>query len=125
RRRGRRRGTGTRTTGTIRGDPMTGEEALKLKVGDLVECWYTDKAVKCEVVEVESDERVIVRRRGDWGTGLSPEHRRYPGVAKHPSRLRRDRAYVPDVANIYADFLEEKGYTEAADVLRGEFPINA
>lgn len=103
---------------------MTGEEALKLRPGDKVECWYTDTAVKCYVVEVVSAEKVVVRRiRDRWP--FNEQGRLYPAMPKHPKLIRRDRAYDPAVANIYADWLEEAGEVKAAALLRAEFPINA
>ncbi len=37
----------------------------------------------------------------------------------------QDLLYDPNTGNVFADFLEERGYSDAAMVLRKEFPISS
>lgn len=74
-----------------------------------------------ETVEEERFSTVTrVQRLGKDRSGKA-----YPWVVRTPEHLRRpDRGYDHVVANVYADFLEEHGHTQAADLLRQYFPLH-
>lgn len=98
---------------------MTDEEARALKVGDRV---LTRVCGKTRVVVVE--DIVTFGTRHLWfqvrRPGRDRRGRRYEPLSRIPRYLT-----APDdgTGHVYADFLEEHGFPEAAAALRGAFPM--
>lgn len=73
---------------------------------------------QCIVLELTTYDRAWLRRLGKTTAG-----RQYPKFVKQIRYLKLYRKYDPLTANVFADFLEENGYTEAAELLRNKFPL--
>lgn len=96
---------------------MNQEETAKLKIGDRVELRIRRK---WHSAIVESSPRP-----DDIAVHLT---RRLPcGALAHywsnPDHIRPPRGFPPDAANVFADWLEERGFIEAALALRAAFPF--
>lgn len=102
---------------------MTDEEVVALKPGDMVDANYGKAWVRCRVVAKTMPVRgyrVRVRLRpiGQTAKGyLRPE------VWREPARLRPNPERDGHTANVFADFLEERGEMSAARLLRETFPL--
>jgi len=101
---------------------MTDEDALRLCEGDRVERQLKAGDVTVVVVRARvlcGKVRVLVRR-----DGINPQTERRYGLSDAPAGSLR-RLLVHDCAStvlpIYADWLEEQGYLEAAAGLRKTF----
>lgn len=109
---------------------MTSEEALSLRVGDVVELDRTFgkkagwvRAVIVRTVYVEHRELgdiYLVSMRRD---GLNRNGKKHSSRIVSTKFLRRPPHYDPTTSNIFADYLQERGFHEAAEVLRTAFPI--
>lgn len=123
---------------------MTEQEALALKPGDRVEArynvdeWILAKVIAVQVVTIDwldsivgrrvADKvkvgqlrHVLVRREATIPTDGKP--RLYPAVSRSPRNLR----HTPDqhvTGNVFADWLEENDFSEAAQALRKRFPLS-
>lgn len=119
---------------------MTEQEALALKPGDRVEAYYYDTGLRVAVVVrvyiVEERDYATVRgirglydgcKVGDFYScrvrplGRTARGGAYPSTIRFADELRR--SHDPIAANVYADWLEESGYLEAAAALRKRFPL--
>jgi hypothetical protein len=104
-------------------DAMTEEEALSLKEGDIVEC-RTSAGWQALAVDVVGQlprsraVRVYARR-----PGLTRAGRLFPAFCRRVTDLRRPADFDPFPANVYADFLDDRGQHEAARMLREAFPL--
>lgn len=103
---------------------MTNAEALALKPGDRVEVkdlhgrkWFP-ATVRRAFPEAIGRFLVSVLPDGVTRTG-----RRRPWRSVQPRRLRPAPHLDPFLGNVFSDWLEEHGYTEAASALRKAFPL--
>lgn len=100
---------------------MTHEEALKLKPGDVVKTYINGKdrvAFATHVYEAVNGEIYVICRRA----GKTDSGGRFPQVDRHCGMVERSTLDAI-AANIYADYLDERGFTDAATCLRQEFPL--
>jgi uncharacterized protein (TIGR02996 family) len=103
---------------------MTDDEARDLVPGQLVEARVGGVWREVKVLALLGEEparpRLLVRRTGYTRGGTRfPPLRRYPvEVRPHPADL-----YDHLPANVFADWLEERGQAEAARMLRAAFPL--
>ncbi len=102
---------------------MTNEEGLTLKVGDMVTLSFRNVIWIGMVVEAphlhrNSSVSVLVRREG-----INKHGRRYAPSQRHPAHLTLTGAYDATTANVFADWLDEQGESQAAAKLRAAFPI--
>jgi hypothetical protein len=110
-------------------------EADTLKVGEAVECLVRAVVAKVKDVEPTSKgRRAVLVRFHDDATRLKGKDNTYAEWLGRRGGLPSDliKFAVADVfrprrnhvsANVYADWLEEHGYTEAAAALRSAFPV--
>jgi uncharacterized protein (TIGR02996 family) len=103
---------------------MTDEEALTLKPGDLVcrlkgHAKFVVDEVRDEGGEDGARFRVFVRRQGYRQNG-----RRYPREGRLCRWLRLVKHYDHVTANVYADWLDDRGEARAADLPRRAFPLD-
>lgn len=111
---------------SVRGRHMTEEEAKALKKGDRVSVWahkerqYVAAKVSSVIPRSYPAGAVIVylRRMGKTASGS-----RYPLVSKFPWDVYPPPARDTTTANVFADWLEDEGFTDAASALRLAFPI--
>ena len=107
---------------------MTDEDALNLRRGDRV------RVVRGKVVYEGRVRRVSVTPMREGGpliivyvyrNGLTRSGR--PKGLYHcaPWTVHALETHAPGTANVFADFLEEHGHFEAAEVLRRAFPLSA
>jgi uncharacterized protein (TIGR02996 family) len=116
---------------------MTEEEALRLKPGDTV-LVKSRSGYRKAPIDQEQDEAIARLMASVFGQTavrekrlvlyvairwpeLRPNGRRFPPQRRYSEALRH--APEPIAANVYADFLEENGHPEAADLLRKHFPL--
>jgi hypothetical protein len=90
----------------------------KIKPGDTVTAFISGEERECVVLRMLFNGMVLIRRLGKTTAG-----RKYPTMQYHLNHLRLHRKYDPFTANVFADFLEENGYIEAAQLLRSKFPM--
>lgn len=101
---------------------MTEQEALALKPGDRVEAKMGDTWRHCKVLHVlsfndGSFHTMLVRR-----IGLQRNGREFTPIYKW--NLKQLRPVGANYAQqVYADWLEQEGYPEAAAALRKRFPL--
>jgi uncharacterized protein (TIGR02996 family) len=106
---------------------MTDEEAWELKAGDQVEVctgsagkWAPAVVVRCDKARW-GDYPVVAARRTDTYRDGKP----YKRLLKASPRKVRKRARLPRLpANVYADWLDERGESKAAAMLREAFPLD-
>jgi hypothetical protein len=96
-----------------------------LKEGDEVEVRFGRERVRCLVA---GGTYVLAVRRGRWTVllrrkGFDGAGKRFPVFRRPAAEARLVRKYDPVRGNIYADYLEEHGFAEAADALRAAFPL--
>jgi FAD/FMN-containing dehydrogenase len=103
---------------------MTDEQAARLREGDTVLALVRGEWRPEQVVYIKTwgRKRVVtfVRTRQP---GLTPSGRLRELLRRLPRDLCHSHDYAPEPANVYADFLEEHGHPEAADLLRKSFPL--
>lgn len=109
---------------------MTEEECVELRYGDIVWTIVSRSKVQAMVVKVCDSQlfpyaphtyrRIVVglRRMGRNSTG-----RGYPIIFREAREMTLVSRRDPTTANVFADFLDERGYNDAAAELRKEFPI--
>jgi hypothetical protein len=107
---------------------MTEEEAAKLKEGDIVEIRIGGKIVRakveaevswwCNAYRGRKPIHIRVSRCGKTTVGG-----KYPSLLRDIKEITRFVSRPSETANVFADFLEENGHVEAADLLRREFPL--
>jgi hypothetical protein len=110
---------------------VSGKEAMELQPGDILLHCAGRPAVTVVVVKThrfgwdttEDDPAVTVITRRP---GLKKNGARYPERIDFPKYLtlvERPTPATKPVPHVYADYLEEKGFDEAAKVLRQAFPM--
>jgi hypothetical protein len=111
---------------------MTDEEALRLHPGQRVEAYMikrgTGGAAWWPAVVVEVDDW---RSASNWRSvvvsvrplGVTPKGHRYAERWIRSRQISIPWAKDNLPANVYADFLDEKGEHQAADLLREAFPL--
>ena len=111
---------------------MTCEEAAKLNVGDLVLSRREGRKVLVEVVDITTS---LTKRGSCRHCHLFTKTRRI-GMPKgsnnkYPSAWDDHRRFVPVSGfldfvegNVFADYLEQEGFPEAAQALRKRFPLS-
>jgi hypothetical protein len=98
---------------------MTNEEAVGLKQGDGIEAQINGEWVSARVWGRFIDgTRVILRR-----IGLMKDGRSYGRKSLPSYKVRFAPQLPPAAANVYADWLEERGQYRAAAMLREAFPF--
>ena len=111
---------------------MTDEECLNLKFRDKVLVRIGHKVVKAEVIRSYGriTEGVNITLNG-YTTGasvrrigLSATGRPFPKVRRFARDMKLVGGPQSVTANVFADFLEDRGHVEAAELLRKEFPIS-
>lgn len=108
---------------------LTDEEARQLKVGDLVLCRIGKSTATCEITRTAEHIKQDWRGTDYWQVrlrkvGTSMSGARFPDQAKSAYQLFHYHGKQDIVrANVFADFLEEKGFSEAATALRQAFPL--
>lgn len=97
---------------------MTTEEAIDLKAGDVVQARIAGRWVNVEVLSV-NPRWISIRRAGGNSLG-----RHNPATKREPHELRLIGSLDRPRANVYADWLEERGQYVAARLLREAFPLD-
>lgn len=111
---------------------MTDEEAAKLQSGDRV--WITGqmgsqpKKALAVVVSVRllTDPYIVAGRKVEIKArrlGKNSQGNRNPCSSRPTKWVELAEKYDPTTANVFADFLEEYGHLDAAELLRKHFPI--
>jgi hypothetical protein len=107
---------------------MTEEEALALNPGDRVEVkvdgkWATATVLKSGTGDLRFRGQTWVSMRR---VGLTHSGRPFNRIVRHGWELkhvRLVRRLDPLTANVYADWLDDRGQHEAARMLREAFPL--
>jgi hypothetical protein len=106
---------------------MTAEEAMTLPVGDVVEALVTHQKqrwVRAMVVITHEGTAFGRLLFGVRREGLNANGKPYCAVMlRRRNELRLVRHLEPLPANVYADFLDDRGQHEAARMLREAFPL--
>lgn len=116
---------------------MEPEEARKVKVGDVLITKVSSKIEVCDVVEVvvvtsnwattPQEPKFRLQRRSVKATDDLGNLRPAAFVWREPKQVNWAAEHLckkdPLQANVYADFLDEQGFTEAAARLRERFPV--
>jgi hypothetical protein len=104
---------------------MTAEEALALEVGSVAQTRVGKGWVDVEVLRVlgiaiadRPAARLTVRRLGRTKAGWRP-----PSFRRLNRDVRRPAGYDHATANVFADWLSDRGEEHAADLLREAFPL--
>lgn len=101
-------------------------ELRHLKIGDFVDCLISNKWTICTVVTALPPNLCYPKGCIDFsvrpnGLHLSGRRKRLIRI-HHYTKIRK--RYDGLTANVYADFLDERGFTDAANVLRQSFPLD-
>lgn len=100
---------------------MTLEEAFTLRTGDVVEFRVRDELVQGKVIYPLPSVRGFLRIRR---LGFKTDGSSYLPLSRAPRYVSFVRHLDPAAANVYADFLEERGELRAAMLLREAFPLS-
>lgn len=101
---------------------MVNDAPLVYEVGDVVSTWISGRHEECEIVHVDPHEfnpwqtRYTLRPLVGYG-----RQKRRVEVVRRPQNVWDRRS--PVYGNVYADWLDEHGYGEAAVALREAFPL--
>ena len=109
---------------------MTEHKARRLKLGDRIEVFHRGSRRPAQPGCVtgfgtndEGEFNIRVRLDGLHGNGLTRSGRVRQADWYHYVHLRLPTVLDPLPANVYADFLEEHGFPDAAVALREAFPL--
>lgn len=107
---------------------MTREEAMALKIGDVVEAKLSGKWVKARVsgdAWIDPNERLefLATKLKVRRPGVDAGGRPHGSWTKTANEVRLLAYLEPAAANVYADWLEEHGELRAAQKLREAFPL--